>query len=120
VETTVEVRSVLPKKVKRQIDNLYPSKSHVLQISKLGDASVFQWAEASTVQVETPYDIIIKVSAVGVNPIDYKLRKGIYPNCSISSSRFPRVLGKDFSVRICDDILYFRRLSTNFKIPNRA
>ncbi|CAG8646730.1 6640_t:CDS:2, partial [Paraglomus occultum] len=95
VETTVEVKSVAPGKTKRQIDNLYPPKSHALQISKYGDISVFQWAEVSTVQIESPYDIIIKVVATSVNPIDYKLRKGNYSN--LMRAKFPLVLGLDFS-----------------------
>uniref|UniRef100_A0A1D1XXH1 Reticulon-4-interacting protein 1, mitochondrial n=1 Tax=Anthurium amnicola TaxID=1678845 RepID=A0A1D1XXH1_9ARAE len=95
VETTVEVRSVAPGKTKRQIDNLYPPKSHALQISKYGDTSVFQWAEVSTVQIQSPYDIIIKVSAAGVNPFDYKFRKGNY--AVFGKVKFPLVLGLEFS-----------------------
>jgi len=96
VETTVEVKSVAPGKTKRQIDNLYPPKSHALQISKYGDISVFQWAEVSTVQIQSPYDIIIKVVAASVNPFDHKLRKGNYASIT-GRVKFPLVLGMDFS-----------------------
>ena len=104
METTVEVKSVAPGKTKRQIDNLYPPKSHALQISQFGDVSVFQWAEVSTVQIQSPYDVIIKVSAAGVNPFDYKFRKGNY--AVFGKVRFPLVLGLEFSV--CTMMVFYK------------
>ena len=108
METTVEVKSVAPGKTKRQIDNLYPPKSHALQISQFGDVSVFQWAEVSTVQIQSPYDIIIKVVAASVNPFDYKVRKGTYEKI-ISRVKFPFVLGMDFSV--CTMVVFLQVLT---------
>lgn len=63
----------------------------VIALTQFGDADVFQEINLPTPEV-TPGHVLIKVMATSVNPLDYKLRKGIFPNLIPA---FPAILHGD-------------------------
>ncbi|KAG9294314.1 hypothetical protein G9A89_001819 [Geosiphon pyriformis] len=78
---------------KRQIK--HPERSHALQINEFGETSVFSWAELKTPEIIGPHDVIVRVIAASVNPIDWKVRKGYMQ--VLEKPTFPHTLGRDFS-----------------------
>ncbi len=63
-----------------------------VEIYKNGGPEVLQYEEAAKPQIN-PDDVLVKVYASGVNPIDYKVRNGD----GRYAGAFPRILGWDFS-----------------------
>ncbi|WP_276090326.1 NAD(P)-dependent alcohol dehydrogenase [Pedobacter sp. JY14-1] len=59
-----------------------------------GNTSVLQTTEESIPSIQ-PDQVLIKVSAVSINPLDWKIRKGEMK--LMSGSRFPKHTGTDFS-----------------------
>jgi NADPH:quinone reductase-like Zn-dependent oxidoreductase len=49
-----------------------------------------------------PGEMVVKVAAASVNPVDYKIREGAYP--AVKADKLPYTLGRDISgrVEICD------------------
>jgi NADPH:quinone reductase-like Zn-dependent oxidoreductase len=62
--------------------------------SEFGGADVLQTAEVPVPDVQ-PATVLIKVKAVSVNPLDWKIRNGEMK--LMSGSKFPRGIGIDFS-----------------------
>ena len=62
-------------------------------INSFGPADVFQEVELATPQVG-PGQLLIKVAASGINPLDYKLRRGDIPGFT---HEFPAILHGDFA-----------------------
>lgn len=78
------------------------------QISGYGGADKLQLNSlAKTPIIKSPTDIIVKVHAASVNPLDVRMMEGYGATtfnfvrqankCSLSSNEFPLVLGRDFS-----------------------
>jgi len=63
-----------------------------VEIYKNGGPEVLQYEEAAKPQIN-PDDVLVKVYASGVNPVDYKVRNGD----GRYAGNFPRILGWDFS-----------------------
>ncbi|WP_026100583.1 NAD(P)-dependent alcohol dehydrogenase [Synechococcus sp. PCC 7336] len=63
-------------------------------IHKYGSADVLQYEEIP-VPSQKPDDLLVKVRATSVNPIDWKIRNGMFK--LLPSSRLPLVLGSDFA-----------------------
>lgn len=70
-----------------------------LQLNEFGPPSNLKYVEVKSPQLCSPYQVIVKVIAAGVNPIEYKLRSGNFPIVNVLL-KFPAVLGSDFSVNI--------------------
>lgn len=71
-----------------------PATMRVLQMSGYGGYDVLQYVEAKAPRLLYPTDIIIRVHAAGVNPVEDKLRQGNM--ALLMRLTFPYVLGRDF------------------------
>ena len=69
-----------------------------IRIHSFGDASVLQYEDAPIPQL-LPDEVLIKVHAAGVNPVDWKIRKGGYRGGSITFT-LPFILGWDVAGKI--------------------
>lgn len=63
-------------------------------IREYGSADVFTYEEVEVPAIK-PDELLVKVHAAGVNPIDWKIRKGMLK--IISGNKFPMVLGFDLA-----------------------
>jgi NADPH:quinone reductase-like Zn-dependent oxidoreductase len=65
---------------------------HAVCIRKFGDPDVLK---VETITIPEPKDdeIVIRVYAASVNPVDFKIRSGHYP--SVKEDQLPKVLGRD-------------------------
>lgn len=61
-----------------------------IQIQSCGSTDVLQEAEIPKPKCGRN-EVLVKVKAVGFNPVDYKMRKGVFP------AELPKILGLDFS-----------------------
>ncbi|CAG8434114.1 10036_t:CDS:2 [Funneliformis mosseae] len=68
---------------------------YALQLNEFGPASNLKYVEVKVPTINSPYQMIIKVMAAGVNPVDYKFRKGLYPISNIIG--VIKIIGSDFS-----------------------
>lgn len=59
-------------------------------IHKTGGPEVLQVENVETPAVTRPGEVLVKLKAAGINPVDTKLRKGMYP-----IQKFPAILGCD-------------------------
>ena len=48
-------------------------------MSQTGGTEVLQLQEMPTPVISTPTDVLVKLKAAGVNPVDTKIRRGLYP-----------------------------------------
>ncbi len=65
-----------------------------IQISKYGDASELKMREVDTPQPKDN-EVLVKIFDAGVNPYDWKVRKGFMKD--IMPSKFPLTMGYDFA-----------------------
>ncbi|RIA89262.1 hypothetical protein C1645_772849 [Glomus cerebriforme] len=74
---------------------------YALQLNEFGLPSNLKYVEVKAPQITSPYQVIVKVIAAGVNPIEWKIRRG---NVSLVNFllKFPAILGNDFSGIIYD------------------
>jgi NADPH:quinone reductase-like Zn-dependent oxidoreductase len=70
---------------------------YALQLNEFGPPSNLKYVEVKTPTLGSEYQVIVKVIAAGVNPIEYKLRRGNFPLIK-ALLKFPTILGNDFSV----------------------
>jgi NADPH:quinone reductase-like Zn-dependent oxidoreductase len=65
---------------------------HAIRIHSFGDLNVLKLDE---IPIPEPKEneIVIRVAAASVNPVDYKIRSGKYP--SVREDQLPKVLGRD-------------------------
>lgn len=63
-----------------------------VRIHTFGDPEVLHLEEVDTPKPK-PGEVLVKVGAAGVNPVDYKIREGKYPR--IVSAQLPIILGRD-------------------------
>lgn len=61
-------------------------------MTKVGSPEVLQYQEIETPEIKSASELLIRIQAAGVNPIDTKLRQGFYP-----MENLPAVLGCDGS-----------------------
>jgi len=61
---------------------------HAVVLERFGGPELFRWSEWPT-PVPGPGEVRIRVRAVSVNPVDYKMRRGLIP------VQLPAVLGRD-------------------------
>ncbi|MBE9129182.1 MULTISPECIES: NAD(P)-dependent alcohol dehydrogenase [unclassified Coleofasciculus] len=77
-------------------------------INKYGGAEVFQYADLAMPQIKTN-ELLVKVQASSINPIDWKIRKGMLQ--LLTGYNFPLVLGFDVSgevVEVGDSVTRFK------------
>jgi NADPH:quinone reductase-like Zn-dependent oxidoreductase len=65
-----------------------------IRIHRFGDSSVlrFEYVEIPRPQVG---EVLVKIAAASVNPVDYKIRQGEFP--PVGADKLPITLGRDFS-----------------------
>ncbi|HET7850869.1 MAG TPA: NADP-dependent oxidoreductase [Pseudolabrys sp.] len=68
------------------------SLMHAVRIHAFGNADVLEVDDISR-PVPNADDIVIRVAAASVNPVDYKIRSGKYP--AVTKDQLPKVLGRD-------------------------
>ena len=62
----------------------------VISIQSIGDSSVLKINKINKPSIVNDDDLLIKIKAASINPIDIKLRSGLYP-----IKKFPAILGCD-------------------------
>jgi len=65
---------------------------HSVLMTKVGSPEVLEYKEIETPEIKSTTELLIRIRAAGVNPIDTKLRQGLYP-----MDNLPAVLGCDGS-----------------------
>ncbi|MCK9688015.1 NADP-dependent oxidoreductase [Scleromatobacter humisilvae] len=74
-----------------------PRSMHALLIRRFGGPEVVEYAE---IPVPVPRDgeLLLKVEAASLNPVDWKIRSGKYP--AVTEAMLPFVLGRDLSATV--------------------
>ena len=67
---------------------------HAVLIRRFGGPEVVEFAEIPVPEPRSG-EVLVKVEAASLNPVDYKIRGGKYP--LVKDDRLPFVLGRDFS-----------------------
>ena len=67
---------------------------HAVRIHSFGDTDVLKVEEVSPPEPKEN-EIVVRVMAASVNPVDYKIRSGKYP--LVKQDQLPKVLGRDVS-----------------------
>lgn len=65
---------------------------HSILMTKAGSPEVLEYQQIETPEIKSTTELLIRIRAAGVNPIDTKLRQGLYP-----MDNLPAVLGCDGS-----------------------
>jgi NADPH:quinone reductase-like Zn-dependent oxidoreductase len=68
-------------------------------IQEYGSVDVLQYAEVEKPQIK-PNQLLVKVHASSVNPIDWKIRKGMLK--VITGNKFPKILGLDVAGEVVE------------------
>ncbi|MEO1185237.1 MAG: alcohol dehydrogenase catalytic domain-containing protein, partial [Cyanobacteria bacterium J06636_27] len=68
-------------------------------IYKYGDADELRYEDVEAPKIK-PDELLVKVHAAGVNPIDWKIRKGMLK--VISGNKFPMILGFDLAGEVLE------------------
>lgn len=63
-------------------------------IERYGSADVLQYKEVESPKIK-PSELLVKVHATSVNPLDWKVRQGMLK--WLISNKFPKILGADVS-----------------------
>src|SRR4051812_23276177 len=71
-----------------------PATCHAVVLSDFGDTSRLSFREIATPAIARPDEILVRVHATGVNPIEWKMREGLGP---------VRLLGRLFGRRLLGD-----------------
>jgi len=66
----------------------------VVRIDKFGSREVMKFRKLP-IPPPGPNEILLKVKAASINPVDWKIREGKYPG--VKSDKLPYVLGRDVS-----------------------
>jgi len=74
-----------------------PRIQHALLIRRFGGPEVVEFGELPTPEPR-PGDLLLKVEAASLNPVDWKIRSGKYP--LVKDDKLPYVLGRDFSATV--------------------
>ena len=71
-----------------------PSSMHAVLIRRFGGPEVVEFAEIPVPEPRAG-ELLLKVEAASLNPVDWKIRSGKYP--LVKDDKLPFVLGRDFS-----------------------
>ncbi|KAF2441739.1 quinone oxidoreductase [Karstenula rhodostoma CBS 690.94] len=74
------------------------SKSYAIAVTKRGDINTLQNVEVAKPSAPTGYDILVRIKACSVNPVDTKVRAGVYddyPDYYDRAPALPQILGFD-------------------------
>jgi len=71
-----------------------PRTMHAVLIRRFGGPEVVEFAELPVPEARAG-ELLVKVEAASLNPVDYKIRGGKYP--LVKDDKLPFVLGRDFS-----------------------
>jgi NADPH:quinone reductase-like Zn-dependent oxidoreductase len=71
-----------------------PRSMHALLIRRFGGPEVVEFAEVPVPEPK-PGELLLKVEAASLNPVDWKIRSGKYP--VVKEDQLPYVLGRDVS-----------------------
>ncbi|MEH2181515.1 NAD(P)-dependent alcohol dehydrogenase [Nostoc sp.] len=80
-------------------------------IRRYGDAQVLQYEDVEQPKIK-PTQLLVKVRASSVNPVDWKIRKGMLS--LLTGSKFPKILGFD----VAGDVVEVGSQVTHFKPGN--
>lgn len=78
-----------------------PDTMKAIQQTKFGDADVLKLVEIQT-PVPGDGEVLVKVAAAGINPIDCQVRTGEYPLPGLPENPFPLTVGWDIAGEIVD------------------
>jgi NADPH:quinone reductase-like Zn-dependent oxidoreductase len=70
------------------------SKTHMMRIHRFGEDASLQLDEVER-SLPDASEVLVKVKAASVNPVDFKIRNGHYP--AVKEDRLPYTLGRDVS-----------------------
>lgn len=92
---------------------------HAVRIHSFGDANVLK---VEDIPLPEPKDneIVVRVMAASVNPIDYKIRSGKYP--AVKQDQLPKVLGRDISgvvSRVGSSVRKFKKCDSIYAMLGR-
>ena len=92
---------------------------HAVRIHSFGDANVLKMED---IPLPEPKDneIVVRVMAASVNPVDYKIRSGKYP--AVKQDQLPKVLGRDISgvvTRVGDKVRKFKKCDAIYAMLGR-
>jgi len=74
-----------------------PATMHAVLIRRFGGPEVVEYAQVP-VPVPRAGELLLKVEAASLNPVDWKIRSGQYP--VVQQDKLPFVLGRDFSATV--------------------
>jgi NADPH:quinone reductase-like Zn-dependent oxidoreductase len=74
-----------------------PATMHAVLIRRFGGPEVVEFGELP-VPRPRPGELLLKVQAASLNPVDWKIRSGKYP--LVRDDKLPFVLGRDFSATV--------------------
>jgi NADPH:quinone reductase-like Zn-dependent oxidoreductase len=74
-----------------------PRTMHAVLIRRFGGPEVVEFAETAVPEPRAG-EVLLKVEAASLNPVDYKIRGGNYP--IVKEDKLPFVLGRDFSATV--------------------
>lgn len=78
-------------------------------INQYGSAEVLQYVEDAAQPQVKPNQLLVKVQAAGVNPVDWKIRQGLLK--PLTGNKFPIILGLDLAgevVAVGDKVTQFK------------
>ena len=74
-----------------------PTMMHAVLIRRFGGPEVVEYADVPT-PVPRAGELLLKVEAASLNPVDWKIRAGKFP--VVRDDKLPYVLGRDFSATV--------------------
>ena len=83
----------------RQAQTPTPTTMHAVLIRRFGGPEVVEFGELP-VPARRPGQLLLKVEAASLNPVDWKTREGKFP--AVREDKLPFVLGRDFSATVVD------------------
>jgi len=82
-----------------QAQSATPATMHAVLIRRFGGPEVVEFGELP-VPERQPGQLLLKVEAASLNPVDWKIREGKFP--VVQEDKLPFVLGRDFSATVVD------------------
>lgn len=87
----------MPAQARSQAQTPPPATMNAVLIRKFGGPEVVEFGELP-VPDRRPGELLLKVEAASLNPVDWKIRGGKYP--VVKEDKLPFVLGRDFSATV--------------------
>jgi NADPH:quinone reductase-like Zn-dependent oxidoreductase len=91
--------AIFPKDAAMQLQTPPPTTMDAVLIRRFGGPDVVEFARLP-VPRRGPGELLLKVEAASLNPVDWKIRGGHYP--FVKDDKLPFVLGRDFSARVVE------------------